>query len=102
MNPRLYILTVLAHLADALTTVIGLKYGGYEKNPLVNSVLDFLGLSGVFIWKIGILVAIYLIWQYTPTTNSPFPTHRAILILAFLGGFIPAVWNLVFISFALL
>jgi len=94
-NGQLYVLTILAHFADGFTTVIRLKGGGREANPLVQVILEQFGLMSVFAWKIGLLLLIYIIWQYTPVTETPFPTHRVVLVIAFFGGLIPTLWNLI-------
>jgi len=93
-NRQLYVLIILAHLADSLTTIIRLEGGGREANPLLRPVIEQLGPMGVFVWKIGLLILIYIIWQYTPVTETTFPTHRVVLMMAFFGGIIPALWNL--------
>lgn len=93
-NRQLYVLSILAHLTDSLTTIVRISGGGREANPLLRSLIEQLGLMGVFVWKIGLLILIYIIWQYTPVTDTPFPTHRVVLVTAFSGGIIPALWNL--------
>lgn len=67
MKPKVFwhaLVLILANCLDLLSTMVGLKAGGQEANPLVRFILDSHGIPGLVVFKFGGTVLLLLLaWR---------------------------------------
>lgn len=67
MKPKVFwhvLVLILANCLDLLSTMVGLRAGAEEANPLVNLILESHGIPGLVAFKVaGTIVLLLLAWR---------------------------------------
>jgi uncharacterized membrane protein len=63
----LFILFILLQTGDTVTTLIGIKWGCVEKNPLIRFLMGtFVGHYSLILYKIALVLLMLLAFRYVP------------------------------------